>query len=160
MALSTPQLTTLVLFLKDDQILLAMKKRRFGAGLWNGIGGKLDPGETIEQAAVRECQEEVGMTPLKLEKVAIHDFLFIDDDFAMQVHTYLCRTWDGEPEETEEMAPKWFHVHDIPFDTMWQDDVYWLPSVLRGHKLKTTFKFDKANNFIDSYMQEVDTFDS
>lgn len=155
--MTTPQLTTLVLFIDGDKILLAMKKRRFGAGLWNGIGGKLDPDETVEQAAIRECQEEVMMTPKELEKIAVHDFLFVDDDFVMQVHTFICRKWEGEPEETEEMAPQWFNVHDIPFEKMWPDDIYWLPAALRGHKFMTKFTFDKDNSLIDSYLKEVTT---
>ncbi|HET8669978.1 MAG TPA: NUDIX domain-containing protein, partial [Candidatus Saccharimonadales bacterium] len=43
--------------------LLAMKKRGFGINKWNGVGGKVDEDETIEQAAIRECQEEITVTP-------------------------------------------------------------------------------------------------
>jgi 8-oxo-dGTP diphosphatase/2-hydroxy-dATP diphosphatase len=49
---------TLALIFREDfsQVLLGMKKRGFGEGKWNGFGGKLDLGETIEQAAlVRGC---------------------------------------------------------------------------------------------------------
>ncbi len=53
--------TTLLFLLKDNHILLAMKKRGFGAGRWNGVGGKIEAGETIVQAAVRECFEEIGV---------------------------------------------------------------------------------------------------
>lgn len=49
---------TLTLFMKDDKILLGEKKRGFAKGTLNGIGGKQDPGETIEQAMIRECYEK------------------------------------------------------------------------------------------------------
>ncbi|MEJ0073651.1 MAG: NUDIX domain-containing protein [Candidatus Saccharibacteria bacterium] len=65
--------TTLLLLRRNDEVLLAMKKRGFGAGRWNGVGGKLDPGETVEQALVRECQEEIGVTPTEYHRVAEHD---------------------------------------------------------------------------------------
>lgn len=55
---------TLLFLIKDDHVLLAMKKRGFGAGNWNGVGGKIEAGESIEQALVRECQEEIGVTPI------------------------------------------------------------------------------------------------
>ena len=42
---------------KRDELLLGMKLRDFGKGYWNGFGGKVDPGETIEEAAVREFEK-------------------------------------------------------------------------------------------------------
>jgi 8-oxo-dGTP diphosphatase len=137
---------TLLLLLKDDQILLAMKKRGFGVGRYNGVGGKIEAGETIEQALVRECQEEIGVTPINFERVAYHDFKFPDGTTDMQVHAYVCRKWEGEPVETEEMAPQWFSLKEIPYDQMWQDDIVWLPQVLAGKKLQCQFTFDHDDN--------------
>lgn len=132
----------LLLLIKEDQVLLAMKKRGFGSGRWNGVGGKVNANETIEQALVRECEEEINVTPLSYVKVAIHDFIFPSDMPDMLVHTFVCKKWTGKPIETEEMAPQWFKINDIPYDAMWQDDIVWLPHVLRGKKLKTRFTFD------------------
>lgn len=42
-------------------VLLGLKKRGFGTGKWNGFGGKVEPGETIRQAAIREMKEEAGI---------------------------------------------------------------------------------------------------
>ncbi len=47
--------------MRDGEILLAMKKRGFGVGKWNGAGGKVTDGETVEAAAIREFQEEIGV---------------------------------------------------------------------------------------------------
>ena len=148
---------TLLLLRDGDNILLAMKKRGFGEGYWNGIGGKVEVGETIKQALVRECQEEIGVTPLVYQKVAIHDFKFPDGHSGMIVHAYLCTEWEGEPEETEEMAPCWFATSEIPYDQMWQDDRYWLPLVLAGKKLETQFTFDHEQNMLAYAVNEVDT---
>ena len=70
--------TTLCLLVREGEVLLAMKKRGFGAGRWNGVGGKCLPGETIEQATVREAEEEIGVkiNPVHLEKVATLSFYF------------------------------------------------------------------------------------
>jgi len=52
------KLFTLCIVLKRNEILLGMKKRGFGKGKWNGFGGKVLRGETIEKAAKRELREK------------------------------------------------------------------------------------------------------
>ena len=61
---------TLLFLRRNDEILLAMKKRSFGKGNWNGVGGKLDTGETIKQAMIRETEEEIGVTPTAYKQMA------------------------------------------------------------------------------------------
>lgn len=70
------QCTLVFVFNPKNQILLAMKKRGFGEGKWNGAGGKVDPGETIIQAASRELREETGINiiPEKMEARGILHF--------------------------------------------------------------------------------------
>ncbi|XP_061212980.1 oxidized purine nucleoside triphosphate hydrolase isoform X1 [Neopsephotus bourkii] len=55
-AMYTTKLFTLVLVVQPQRVLLGLKKRGFGAGLWNGFGGKVQPGESIEEAA-RSCRK-------------------------------------------------------------------------------------------------------
>ncbi|HUD07381.1 MAG TPA: 8-oxo-dGTP diphosphatase [Candidatus Saccharimonadales bacterium] len=141
-----------LLFLKDgNRILLAMKKRGFGAGRWNGVGGKPDKGETVNQAAVRECWEEVGVTPAEMKKSAILNFYFPGnkEKFNQQVIVFMCTSWRGEPTETEEMSPKWFDIGDIPYTKMWSDDKYWLPRVIDGEYLEADFHFDNNDGLLD-----------
>lgn len=123
-----------------------MKKRGFGAGRWNGVGGKIEPNETEVQGLIRETQEEIEVTPLEYDKIAVLDFAFPDGTIDMQGHVYFCTKWEGEPIETEEMAPQWFRIADIPYDDMWQDDIVWLPQVLKGKKLTANFTFDHDDN--------------
>lgn len=133
-----------------------MKKRGFGAGRWNGTGGKVKPDESIKQALRRESQEEIGVTPLDFKKVAIIDFYFPDGSADQQVHVYLCDKWQGRPIESEEMAPKWFKLTKIPFDDMWPDDIVWLPQILKGHKLKASFTFDKDDDMLAAEFKIVE----
>lgn len=142
---------TLAYLLKDDALCLAMKKRGFGEGNWNGYGGKLEEGETILAGAVREIKEESGVTVAKqdLEKVAVVDFIFKDGKH-LEVHTFFVRTWVNDPAETEEMKPAWFAFSDIPYEKMWADDIHWLPRALNGEKLVGTVWFTEDGASIET----------
>ena len=156
-----PDIRRTLLFLrKDEKILLAMKKRGFGEGRWNGVGGKLEAGETIEQALVRECQEEIGVTPTHYWPVAEHDFIQdadVDEPWHMYVYAYLCDEWTGEPMESEEMKPKWFTLDKIPYDAMWDDDQYWLPQVLEGKLIRGKYTFDHNDKMTDHTVTAVES---
>ena len=147
---------TLVLPIRDGKILLGMKKRGFGAGKINGFGGKLNEGESIEVAAVRELEEEIGISAeiWNLEKVGELDFYFPhheDDSWNQRVHLFLVKEWEGEPVESEEMSCEWYNFKDVPFEKMWDDDKYWLPRVLDGKKIKGVFHFGGDNNALDNH---------
>ena len=136
-----------------------MKKRGFWSNRFNVIGGKIDPGETIEQALIRETEEEIEVTPLHYWKVARHDFLQENGDtpWRMIVHVYLCDEWVGEPTETEEMAPEWFTEADIPYDNMWEDDEFWLPQVLKGEKNEGVFHFDETDKLLSYDVKKAES---
>ena len=54
-----------------------MKKRGFGSGKYNGIGGKIEKGEIPDEAMIRETKEEIKVTPIKYEKVGIQKILLL-----------------------------------------------------------------------------------
>lgn len=148
-----------VLFLKrDSEVLLAMKKRGFGAGRWNGVGGKVENGETVEEAVRRECLEEIEVAVLGFHKVAelTFDELHTGKREGITAHVFLGDTWEGEPVETEEMAPRWFPIDRIPLEEMWSDDVYWLPDVLNGRLLKGEFELDENDQVTRHNVESVE----
>lgn len=132
------QVTTLFLR-RGDQILLAYKKRGFGKDFWNGVGGKVEEGESLRAATVRECQEEIGVMPSAPVRVGhIRFFNPHDPSFEHDCHIFVALAWDGEPRETDEMRPQWFSVKDIPYKNMWPDQELWLPYVLNGELFEGT----------------------
>jgi len=150
--------TLSLLFLRrDNEILLAMKKRGFGEGRWNGVGGKVETGESIEQAMIRETEEEIGVTPTVYEKMADirFDEYFKGEPTLMHVHVYVATEWTGEPTESEEMAPKWFSTDEIPYKDMWADDPFWLPHVIHGEKISADFKLDEKDVIIEHTIKVV-----
>ncbi len=136
----------------EQEVLLAMKKRGFGKGLWNGAGGKKNSGENISEAAIRETKEEIGVKPKTLEKVALLHFYFPDDpkklEWNQDVHVFMVDEWSGKPTESEEMRPEWFSFDIVPFEVMWDVDNKWLPKVLDGEKIECWIAFDNNNKGI------------
>jgi 8-oxo-dGTP diphosphatase len=126
--------------LRGEEVLLARKTRKIGAGCWNGYGGGPESGESLLQAAVRELFEESGLRalPEDLEKVAIMDFHNTKTDgkvFVTRVHFYMVKKWEGVPVSTEEMTdPTWFQKNDLPLFEMMPADRIWLPPVFAGKK--------------------------
>lgn len=75
---------------KDNKVLIAMKKRGFGVGKWNGIGGKCEPGESIEKTLIREAEEEIGVRPISYKKVAEIKFFFQKRRRAIRTRKSMC----------------------------------------------------------------------
>jgi mutator protein MutT len=146
---------TLLFLLKEDEVLLAMKKRGFGIGKWNGVGGKVNPGETIEETTIRETKEEIGVSPQNIKKVATLNFYFPHQpDFSQQVIVYFSKQWQGEPSESDEMKPAWYKKDKLPFDSMWPDDPLWLPRTLKGQILSAGFVFGEGEKIIEHEVVE------
>jgi len=149
---------SLCLLLREGEILLARKKRGFGVGKWNGAGGKPEPGEPIERTAIRETEEELGVTPRDLCRVATLDFFFPQTPeyvgWDQQVCVFLGDAWDGDPTESEEMAPRWFPLDALPLAEMWPDDIHWLPLVLTGKRLHAYFLYESADTIAEWAIEE------
>jgi 8-oxo-dGTP pyrophosphatase MutT (NUDIX family) len=148
---------TLCLLIKENKILLAMKKRGFGAGRWNGAGGKVENGEKIIDAAIRETKEEIGVEVKNPEKVGLFHFKFSEkEEWNQDVSLFVARDWVGEPEESEEMMPKWFSINEIPYESMWPDDMYWMPHILKGEKVEADFLFGPGDKILSHNLKVVD----
>ena len=149
--------TTLTVFFKDNKILLGEKKRGFAKGTLNGIGGKQDNDETIDETMIRECQEEIGVTPIDYVLIGkIHfDVWYKGERVNMYMHVYACTKFDGEIIETEEMLPKWYDIDKIPYEKMLADDLLWMPMALEGKQFVGDVKFDKDMKMLSHDFKEI-----
>ncbi|MBD3269899.1 NUDIX domain-containing protein [Candidatus Peregrinibacteria bacterium] len=101
-------------------------------------------------AAKREAFEEIMVKIDDLKKVAEIEFYFKQQpELDELMHVFIVEKWKNIPVETEEMAPKWFKIDKIPFSSMWPDDKYWLPHVLKNKFVRGFFEFDKNDQILD-----------
>ena len=129
----------IVHIIENGKILLHYKKRGHGMGYWNGVGGKLEEGESPEDCAIRESFEEMNAKVKNLNMLGALKFYDVSEE---DWYVYVFRAEiDGEPQESEESKPKWFPLDSIPYGEMWEDDRYWLPLVIENLHFKGEFWF-------------------
>jgi len=133
------------------EVLLGLKKTGFGQGKYDGIGGKIEPGETPRQAAAREVAEEIGVRVDVADLVPAGDIQFLFPaarEMEHHVFLFLVWNWSGEPIETDEIRPAWFRVDALPWEEMWADAVHWLPGVLDGDAVHGEIAFNDDNETV------------
>ncbi len=130
---------------QDGQVLLMEKQRGLGAGKVNAPGGRIEPGETEEEAAVRETEEEVLVTPLGLRRAGRLRFQFAEEDgswgYSLEGIVFTAEGFRGEPGATEEADPFWVSLGEVPYGRMWADDALWMPRMFRGETFDGRFIF-------------------
>lgn len=101
------------LLVADDRVLLAHRhpQRRYYPDCWDAVGGHIEAGETPEQALVRECHEEVGVTVTSARPVTL-----AVDDPALEMHAFVVGGWTGTPtnralDEHDDLG--WFRLHEL-----------------------------------------------
>ncbi len=130
---------------REDKVLLGVRKTSsLGLGIkrLSGLGGKVGDetefaNETHEEALVRELREEVGIEVKNAMCMGNVRFIFPHKPkWTLDTKIYLIDEWEGEPVETEAIAPEWVSVSDIPWERMWSDNYIWVPKVLMREKIQ------------------------
>ena len=119
------------------QVLPGLKKQGLGQGRLVGLGGHVEPGES-PRAAMREVLEESGVpvNPADLTEMGQSIFRFpARPSWNQSVTVFTAKHWQGEPSESDEIAPQWFEINRLPFERMWDDARSWLPHLLGGRRL-------------------------
>jgi 8-oxo-dGTP diphosphatase len=115
---------------RDGRVLLAQRPAgKKMAGLWEFPGGKIEAGESPEQALVRELKEELGidtstscLAPLTF---ASHRY----DDFHLMMPLYVCRVWEGQVMAQEGQKFVWAYPKDFDKYPMPPADIPLIPAL-------------------------------
>jgi len=123
-------LATLCYLRRNGKTLMLHRVKRpddLHQGKWNGLGGKLLPGETPEECAVREIREESGLTARHPELRGLLTFPLFDGADDWYVFVYVVRDFEGETREGDEGHLAWIDddaLLDLP---LWDGDRIFLP---------------------------------
>lgn len=138
----TPRERSVLCFIvRQNKVLLILKKRGLGHGKINAPGGKIELGESPLQAAIRETQEEVGLTPCDPRAVGELFFQFTDG-FSVHCVVFRADGCAGCEVETDEAVPIWTPLDAIPYDAMWADDIDWVPLLLERRAFRGYYLFE------------------
>ena len=96
-----------------DRFMICQRPAHKARGLlWEFVGGKTEPGETMEEALIRECREELDITVSvgELFTQVIHDY----PDILIRLSLFHCTIAEGTPKLLEHNDLKWIHPSQIP----------------------------------------------
>lgn len=105
----------IVALLEGGRLLLGHRhpKRRWYPDCWDLVGGHVEPGESPDQAARRECREEIAVDLIDLHPIEVHL-----DDPALRAHAFVATSWTGRPTNAapdEHDAIGWFTSAELPY---------------------------------------------
>jgi 8-oxo-dGTP diphosphatase len=132
----------------NEKVLLGEKLTGLGRGKIVGPGGKREAHESPVETALREVWEEVGieLAPGSLVPLATITYPFLGrPELSQRSHAFVCRTFQGEPRNSLELAPAWWPREKLPLERMWADAQLWLPRVLAGEYLEATIEITPEN---------------
>lgn len=100
------------LICKDGKILICQRAKAKTRGLqWEFVGGKVERGETLRQALIRECEEELGIRVLPGEIFSETDYAY--DDMFIHITLFNTEILEGVPQMKEHADIKWIPIKDI-----------------------------------------------
>lgn len=132
---------SLTFLIREEKILLGMKKKGLGSGWWNGFGGKVEPNESIPDGARREMREEASIELGDIREQGIVQFSFEHKPLLIEAHIFRAAEYAGVPTESDEMRPEWFAIDAIPYEEMWKGDALWLPLLIAGKQFSGAIRF-------------------
>ena len=131
-------------------LLRNKKKKDVNHNKWIAVGGKKEPGETIEECAVREAFEETGLQCEKLEYQGLVHFEYQDNE-PEDIYVYTCSRYHGSLHETDEGTLRWIDENELMILELWEGDRIFLKKMLdqTGEPFEITLQYDGQGTLLN-----------
>jgi 8-oxo-dGTP diphosphatase len=141
-------IVTTLAYLRDGSRTLMLRRRpdpsRLG-GHWNGLGGKLEPGESPERCLAREVAEESGLTVGRADLKGVITFPAFARGLDVMTFVYVVRAWSGRlVPEGPEGTLHWVEHDDVASLDLWEGDRVFLPWLDRPGVFSARFEYDRG----------------
>lgn len=139
------KLATLVYIEKDGKMLMMFrdkKKNDMHERKYNGIGGKLEEGESPEECMIRETQEETGLTPtnFRLAGISTYPQFYENEDWYLFI--YHVTAYQGEEFISSEGSLEWIKTSLLSTLNMWEDNKIFLQWLLEKTFFSSKFIYE------------------
>jgi 8-oxo-dGTP diphosphatase len=134
-------LATLAYVRRDGRTLMLHKARGYQAGKWNGLGGKLEPGESPEDCLRREVREESGLNVEQASLKGVLTFPDFDGQDDWYAFVYVVTAFSGEVIPSGEGSLHWVRDEEVPGLELWPGDRIFLPWLAGERFFSAKFRY-------------------
>ena len=139
------QLATLCYVKNDGKTLMLYRNKKendMHEGKWNGLGGKMEQGESPEECVIREIREESGLDIQNPQLHGVLTFPMFDGEQDWVVFLYTARTFEGELIESSEGTLEWIPDEELTDLNLWDGDEIFLEWIQQGRFFSGKFEYD------------------
>lgn len=138
------KLATLVYVKQQAKTLMLHKAKGYQKGKWNGLGGKLEPGESPEECMRREVFEESGLTVKKAQLKGFLTWPQFDEEDDWYAFVYVVTEFSGEPKASDEGELQWIADEEIMALNLYEGDRVFLPWLAQDRLFSGKFRYEKG----------------
>ena len=145
------KLATLCYIQKDGKTLMLYRNKKendYHEGKWNGLGGKFEPGESPEECAVREIEEESGLIVKNIKMKGFITFPMFDGKEDWYVFAFVIDEFEGELIDSPEGQLEWIPNDKLKELNLWEGDQIFIPWLFQEKFFSAKFNYEYGK-FLD-----------